>query len=237
VTATPRAGYAHQRRRPGVTGGLILAVALAGFFVAALESVVSRTGIEELDAPASRFVAAHQTAALISVAKVVTFLGSPGFTVGAAVVAIAVLIWRWRWLEAAVFLTVAVGGGDLSYVALKHLVHRHRPPGALVHLSTFSFPSGHTVGAATLYLGLAWIVSRREDSRPLRVVAWVGALLIVAAVGATRVVLGAHYASDVIGGFALGGFWVAAAAAVWGACELVRPRREAARVTIDTQTR
>jgi undecaprenyl-diphosphatase len=237
VTATPRAGYAHQRRRLGVTGGLILAVALAGFFVAALESVVSRTGIEELDAPASRFVAAHQTAALTSVAKVVTFLGSPGFTVGAAVVAIAVLIWRWRWLEAAVFLTVAVGGGDLSYVVLKHLVHRARPPGALVHLSTFSFPSGHTVGATTLYLGLAWIVSRRSTGRPARLTVWAGALLIAVAVGATRIVLGVHYASDVIGGFALGAFWVVAAAAVWGACELSRPRRSAARVTIDTQTR
>ncbi|MEA2534085.1 MAG: superfamily, partial [Actinomycetota bacterium] len=64
-----------------------------------------------------------------------------------------------------------------------------------------------------------------------------GALLIVVAVGATRIVLGVHYASDVIGGFALGAFWVVAAATVWGACELLRPRRTGGRVTIDTQTR
>jgi undecaprenyl-diphosphatase len=214
-----------------------MAIVLAGFFFAALESVVSRVGIEELDGPASRFVAAHQTAVLTSVAKAVTVLGGPGFTAGAAVVAMVVLIWRFHWPEAAVFLAVAVGGGDLSYVVLKHLVHRARPPGALVHLSTFSFPSGHTVGATTLYLGLAWIVSRRHAGRPVRLTVWAGALLIVAAVGATRVVLGVHYASDVIGGFALGGFWVVAAGTVWGACELLRPRRSAARVTIDTRTR
>jgi undecaprenyl-diphosphatase len=237
VNAAPRPGDPNQRLRLGVTGGLMLAVLLAGFFFAALESVVSRVGIEELDRPATRFVAAHQTAVLTSVAKAVTVLGSPGFTVAAAIVAVVVLIWRFHWLEAAVFLAVAVGGGDLSYVVLKHLVHRARPPGALVHLSTFSFPSGHTVGAATLYLGLAWIVSRREDSRPLRLAVWAGALVIVVAVGATRIMLGVHYASDVIGGFALGGFWVVAAATVWGACELSRPRRSAARVTIDTQTR
>jgi undecaprenyl-diphosphatase len=215
----------------------MLAVVLAGFFLAALESVVSGLGIEQLDAPASRFVAAERTAALTRVADFVTLLGSPGFTVAVAVVAVVVLIWRFHWVEAAVFLAIAVAGGDVSYVVLKHLVHRARPPDALVHLSTFSFPSGHAVGATTLFLGLAWIVSRRQRSRPVRLAAWTGALLVVFAVGATRVVLGVHYASDVIGGFTLGGFWVAAAATVWGACELSRPRRDAPRVTIDAQTR
>jgi undecaprenyl-diphosphatase len=235
VNTVPGPGDPHQGLRLGVTGGLMLAVVLAGFFFA-LESVVSRVGIEDLDGPASRFVAAHQAAVLTNVARAVTILGSPGFTVG-AVVAMVVLIWRFHWLEAAVFLAIAVGGGDLSYVVLKHLVHRARPPGALVHLSTFSFPSGHTVGATTLYLGLAWIVSRRHAGRLLHLAVWVGALLIVVSVGATRVVLGVHYASDVIGGFALGGFWVVAAATVWGACERSRPRSSGARVTIDTQTR
>jgi membrane-associated phospholipid phosphatase len=217
--------------------GLLLAVVLACFFLAALESVVSRLGIEQLDAPASRLVASERTAGLTTMAKAVTVLGSPGFTVAVAVVAMVVLIWRFHWPEAAVFLAIAVAGGDLSYVVLKHLVHRARPPGALVHLSTFSFPSGHAVGATTLYLGLAWIVSRRHASRPARLAAWSGALLTIVAVGATRILLGVHYASDVIGGFALGAFWVVAAATVWGACELLRPRRTGGRVTIDTQTR
>jgi membrane-associated phospholipid phosphatase len=215
----------------------MLAVVLAGCFAAVLESVVSRVGIEQLDAPAARFVATHQTAALTNVARVVTFLGSPGLTVAAAVVAMVVLIWRFHWLEAAVLLAIAVAGGDLSYFVLKQLVHRARPPDAMLHVSTFSFPSGHTVGATTLYLGLAWIVSRSQTTRPTRVAVWAGALLIVGAVGATRVVLGVHYASDVIGGFALGGLWVAAAATAWGASEWSRPRRGAARVTIDTRTR
>jgi undecaprenyl-diphosphatase len=224
-----------RRRRLGVTGGLLLAVVLAGFFVAALGSVVSGLGIQQLDAPASRFVVPYRTAGLVNLAKVVTALGSPGVTVAVAVAALVVLIWRFRRLEAAVFLAIAVAGGDLSYLVLKHLVHRARPPGALVHLSSFSFPSGHTVGAATLYFALAWIVSRRHPT--VRVAAWAGALVVVAAVGATRIELGAHYASDVIGGFALGGFWVATAATAWAACELSRPRGSAARVTIDTQTR
>jgi undecaprenyl-diphosphatase len=198
---------------------------------------VAGLGIEQLDAPASRFVVPYRTALLVNLARVVTALGSPGVTVAVAVAALVVLLWRFRRLEAAVFLAIAVAGGDLSYVVLKHVVHRARPPGALVHLSSFSFPSGHTVGAATLYLALAWIVSRRHPTRPLRVATWAGALLVVAAVGATRIELGAHYASDVIGGFALGGFWVAIAATAWAACERSRSRPSAARVTIDTETR
>jgi undecaprenyl-diphosphatase len=236
LTATP-GQRDPRRRRLGVSGGLTLAVVLAGFFVATLGSVVSGLGIEQLDAPASRFVVPYRTAVLIRVARVVTTLGSLWVMVPVAVVALAVLIWRFRWPEAAVFLAVAGTAGDLSCFALKHLVHRARPPGALVHLSSFSFPSGHTVGAATLYVALAWIVSRRHPTRPVRVAAWAGALLVVAAVGATRIELGAHYASDVIGGFALGAFWVATAATAWAACELSQPRGSAARVTIDTQTR
>jgi membrane-associated phospholipid phosphatase len=237
VNAAPEPGDPHQRLLLRVTGGLMLAVVLAGFFLAALESVVSRLGIEQLDAPVTRFVAPYQTAPLTSVAKVLTVLGSPGFTVAVAVLAMAVLIWRLRWLEAAVSLAVAVGGGDLSYFVLKHLVHRARPAGALVHLSTFSFPSGHVVGATALYLTLAWIVSRRGAGRPARLGAWGGALLVTAVVGVSRIVLGVHYASDVIGGFALGAFWAVGAATIWGACELSRPRRRAGRVTIDTETR
>jgi undecaprenyl-diphosphatase len=235
LNAAPGQNDTHRRRRLGVAGGLLLAVVLAGLLVAALGSVVSGLGIQQLDAPASRFVVPYRTAGLVNLAKVVTALGSPGVTVAVAVAALMVLIWRFRRLEAAVFLAIAVAGGDLSYLVLKHLVHRARPPGALVHLSSFSFPSGHTVGAATLYFALAWIVSRRHPT--VRVAAWAGALVVVAAVGATRIELGAHYASDVIGGFALGGFWVATAATAWAACELSRPRGSAARVTIDTQTR
>jgi membrane-associated phospholipid phosphatase len=217
---TTASDEATRRLRLGVTGGLMLAVVMAGLFVAALENVVSRMGIEQLDAPASRFMDAHRTAALTSIAKGVTLLGSPGVTVALAVVALAYLIWRLRWREAAAFLAISVGGGDLSYVILKLVVQRPRPAGALVHLSTYSFPSGHTVGAFTLFLGLAWIVSRRHVRPPVRVATWVAAVLITATVGASRIVLGAHYASDVIGGLALGAFWVVATATAWSAWEL-----------------
>ncbi|HYR64017.1 MAG TPA: hypothetical protein VET24_15475, partial [Actinomycetota bacterium] len=51
-----------RRLRMAITGGLMLAVVLAGFFAAAVDSVVSRLGLERLDAPVTRLVAAHRTA-------------------------------------------------------------------------------------------------------------------------------------------------------------------------------
>lgn len=211
---------AQRRLRLAVTGGLMLTVVLAGLFLAALESVVSRVGIEQLDAPVSRFVAAHRSPTLVTAARVLTNLGSPGVTIALAVVAVAVLFWRLRWLEAAAFLAISVAGGDLSYFVLKHVVRRARPPGALVHISSYSFPSGHAVGAFTLFLGLAWVLSRGPVRRPAKLAGWAMATAIVVVVGLTRIVLGVHYTSDVIGGFAVGALWVAGLATAWGAWQL-----------------
>ncbi|HKN50752.1 MAG TPA: phosphatase PAP2 family protein, partial [Actinomycetota bacterium] len=164
-------------------------------------------------------------------------LGSPWVTVPVAALVVAALIWRFRWLEAALFMAISSAGGDLSALGLKYVVRRVRPPGALVHLSSFSFPSGHVVGTLILCAGVAWVLSRHGASRHVRLAAWTGSLLLTIAVGVSRIELAVHYTSDVIGGFALGGFWLAAAATLWAARDLSKLRGSAAPVTIDTQTR
>jgi len=198
---------------------------------------VAGVGIERLDAPVSRFVATHRTVALTNVSRIVTDLGSPWVTVPVAALVVAALIWRFRWLEAALFMAISSAGGDLSALGLKYVVRRVRPPGALVHLSSFSFPSGHVVGTLILCAGVAWVLSRHGASRHVRLAAWTGSLLLTIAVGVSRIELAVHYTSDVIGGFALGGFWLAAAATLWAARDLSKLRGSAAPVTIDTQTR
>ena len=64
-----------------------------------------------------------------------------------------------------------------------------------------------------------------------------GSFLLTIAVGVSRIELAVHYTSDVIGGFAVAGFWLAAAATLWAARDLSKLRGGGARVTIDTQTR
>ena len=182
-------------------------------------------------------MAAHRTVALVDVSRFVTDIGSPWVTVPVAALVVAVLIWRFRWREAALFMAISSGGGDLSALGLKYVVHRVRPPGALVHLSSFSFPSGHVVGTLTLCAGVTWVLSQYGASRHVRLAAWTGSFLLTIAVGVSRIELAVHYTSDVIGGFALAGFWVAAAATLWAARDLSKLRGSAARLTIDPQTR
>jgi undecaprenyl-diphosphatase len=96
----------------------------------------------------------------------------------------------------------------------KLVVHRHRPslPHPIVHASGYSFPSGHAAAAASIYLPLAVLLlsSRRSAIRR----GTVGlALVVCVLVSMSRVVLGVHFPSDVIAGFALGAAFTCAG--VW----------------------
>ncbi len=116
-----------------------------------------------------------------------------------------------------------MGGGSLLNIFLKHIFHRQRPvlENPLVTLTSYGFPSGHTMGA-TLFYGLmalfavGWCVSWQS-----RVLAGniAGALILL--VGLSRIYLGAHYLSDVMGAMAAAIVWLAVC---WTAVETLRRR-------------
>ena len=81
------------------------------------------------------------------------------------------------------------------------------------HYSGGSFPSGHATQAVAIYGMLALVLSMRRPVR-VRVWLWAVAALIALVVGASRVYLGAHWMSDVLGGYALGATWLAIVVAV-----------------------
>jgi undecaprenyl-diphosphatase len=75
-----------------------------------------------------------------------------------------------------------------------------------------SFPSGHALYAASVFGGLAALLTARLKHRALRVAVWSGATALVLLVGLSRIYLGVHYPSDVLAGFAVGLIWVTAVA-------------------------
>ena len=77
---------------------------------------------------------------------------------------------------------------------------------------SFSFPSGHALFATCFFGGLAVLLSHRLRSRLLQVLIWIVALLLIVLIGASRVYLGVHYPTDVLGGFAVGIVWVVSVA-------------------------
>jgi len=136
------------------------------------------------------------------------------------------LLWR-RAARLAVFVVVAVGGSSLLNLGVKHAVARARPilDDAVAHANGLSFPSGHAQSAIVAYATLLlvfWPVLHGMARRA----AVAAAVVMVLAIGFSRVALGVHYVSDVLAGYVLGAAWVAACAAAFNAWrrELGRPR-------------
>ncbi|GAB6196991.1 phosphatase PAP2 family protein [Lysobacter xanthus] len=134
-------------------------------------------------------------------------VGYSGGVVPADIVLVAALAWR-RHPRSATFAAVALGGSALLNVAAKHVFGRARPALwlSIAPESTYSFPSGHAMGSATLACVLACLAWRTQWRVPVIVL---GALFVVG-VGASRVYLGVHYPSDVLAGWSAAVAWTLA---------------------------
>ncbi len=159
----------------------------------------------------------HGTPALTSVMLLVTNLhAQAALWVYAAIFAIYLARrhqWRWVWT---VLLVVPLG--LVMNAGFKLAVQRARPQfdGAAVHLTTYSFPSGHAAGATLLYGVLAAYAFTRTRDRRTRIAIAAGAAFMVVLVCLTRLYLGVHYLTDVVGGIAWASAWVALVTYVFG---------------------
>jgi undecaprenyl-diphosphatase len=193
-----------------LTIGLLVIVAAGWWFADIAEDMSRNAATHALDDNIKSWFAAHSTPALTTISRVVTFFGSVGFLSSASVVTGVVLAIR-RSFYRLLALALAAGGGALLNIALKHLFHRQRPvlENPLVTLSSYGFPSGHTMGATIFYGVLALIVTYWMRSWSRRVLAGWLAASVIALIGASRIYLGAHYFTDVIGAVAVGLAWLA----------------------------
>ncbi|HJU01763.1 MAG TPA: phosphatase PAP2 family protein, partial [Actinomycetes bacterium] len=216
------ARWLRRRIDPGAATGLALSVALGLIFLAALgfglvsDMVTSQTGLYRYDASAAAWGAEHATPTSTWVLGLITWLGAT-VTVLSVTAALGILEWvERRRLAVLAFLLMVVVGQNLIANTVKELVDRERPP--VPHLapsSGFSFPSGHTASAAATWAAVALVLGR---GRPLPVKAWLaaGAALVTVAVAASRVLLGVHWLTDVIGGAALGFGWFVVCSVAFG---------------------
>jgi undecaprenyl-diphosphatase len=118
----------------------------------------------------------------------------------------------------ALLYVVACISGELLMLVLKELVHHHRPidiSPKLTDAGWFSFPSGHAM-LAVIVFGLGALLLTSSSARAVRVVAMTAAALLVVLVSVSRVYLGAHWPSDVVGALLAGLGWTAALLAAWG---------------------
>jgi membrane-associated phospholipid phosphatase len=137
-----------------------------------------------------------------------THFGSSEFALTLTVLVVLLLAARRHW-HGALTLTVAVATTQAGVQVIKHLISRPRPGVGLIEAAGFSFPSAHAATSVALYLTVAFIAARACRGVTRIAIACTG-LLLVLAVGASRVYLGAHYPTDVVAGYLAGGIFVAA---------------------------
>jgi undecaprenyl-diphosphatase len=176
------------------------------------------------DAHAYALFQKQENPALTQAAKIISLFGSVAFLAVASVCAAIVFVWK-GWKDAVLGLALTMVGGSLLNIVLKQSFARQRPvfEKPLVELTTFAFPSGHTMGATLFYMFIAAIVAYAMKSKGVRVLAFSCAMSIVALIGATRIYLGAHFFTDVIGAIAAGLAWLAFC---WTAVETLRKWRK-----------
>ena len=134
-------------------------------------------------------------------------LGNHGL-IAIGIATLLILLFVRRFKEAATFFGVA-GGGLLLSLLLKNLIARPRPTiSPLAIERTFSFPSGHSMNSAIIYGLLAFGIWYFTRNRTLGAVAGIAAAALVLSIGFSRVYLGVHYPSDVLGGYLAGIWWL-----------------------------
>lgn len=124
-------------------------------------------------------------------------------------VTVTAFFWMAGMRRAAVYVALAVLGAAVVNTALKAAFDRPRPDlvphGSVVYHA--SFPSGHSMLAATVYLTLGMVASRFVPRRRLKVLLIGMAFLVTGFVGASRVYLGVHWPTDVVAGWVVGVAW------------------------------
>lgn len=136
-----------------------------------------------------------------------TALGGGVILTVTALATIGTLLLR-RARRTALAITLACLGGVTLNVGLKALVERPRPAvvPAFIEATTTSFPSGHSLLSATIYLSIAGLLTLHASRRTAAFAIGL-ALLLTALVGVSRIFLGVHYPSDVLGGWIIGTAW------------------------------
>lgn len=181
-------------------------VILGAFLKLTLE-VFQDARVTAFDDAVMSWVVSHRTATLNKIAVDITALGSGTLVALFSMTAFFVLIVV-RDERGALHLLLAMAGSTLMIAGLKGFLARPRPFGhRLVEAGGYSYPSGHAVSAAVLYVTLALVGSRHFKGPAYRHILITLAVAATVLVAASRVYLGVHYPTDVTSGSALGAGW------------------------------
>lgn len=193
--------------------GLVVLVVLGWAFGETVEAVIQSDDVAVLDSPVTRWLVARRTPWLTTVMHGVTNLASAWF-VALLLVVVTIVLRRGGHSWSVVLLpTLSAAGAAILVTTIKLLIARPRPTvGEVVAAAEgFAFPSGHSAQAVATYAVLAWLVAHLAATRTMRIAAWLTGAVIIVLIGLSRLYLGVHWLSDVIGGYIIGAAWAVVA--------------------------
>jgi undecaprenyl-diphosphatase len=222
----------HVRNVYAVVGIFILlgtAVALlATWIFVKLAGEVREGETQAFDVAVLRYIEQHHSPLLDNVMIDITFLGT-GLVVMMIVAVSGMFLWLTKHKHSALLLFVATAGGILLNGLLKAGFDRPRPQvfewGQ--HTVSSSFPSGHAMSAATVYMTVAYLAARLQRRHISRVLTLIAALIVIILIAISRLYLGVHYPTDVAAGVIIGIAWAALCMAMLEATLLYGRRRSA----------
>jgi undecaprenyl-diphosphatase len=160
------------------------------------------------DATIIHFVYVFRTQILSHIMLGISFFGNEIILVSSACLLLFLAL-RNHKKEMFLFLTL-VGMGGVLNLLLKFFIHRPRPNlMPLVHETSYSFPSGHSMNSFIFYATLAYLFYHFTKKKRLSIVLAIFAAILILLIGLSRIYLGAHYPSDVLAGYVAGAFWFA----------------------------
>ncbi|MEU2040278.1 phosphatase PAP2 family protein [Nocardia niwae] len=195
---------------PRIRNALGVLTALLVVCAAALTAgVVGDRGPGGVDRGIADWAVGHRIEALTPIAVVISVLGGTLAMTALATATCLALTWRRRWTSAALVAITGLGGGLLVRGG-KRLTDRDRPPveDHLISVSNQAYPSGHSMGSFVV-VGIVLVVALPSVHGPaLRACTAITAALFVLAVGLSRIYLGVHWTTDVLGGWCFGALWL-----------------------------
>lgn len=195
------------------TGLLLTLIVLAALYLLTLfsglaEDVLESQGIVHSDNVVNAALGPWRVEPFVSVFLKITDFGSTAAIVAVVLVATGFL-WPLRGSHVVLALLVSCVGAVSTTTIGKLLVARHRPEFTLdVTAPGWSFPSGHATVATAVYGFIAYAMTRALPGFRERFEVGFWAAILILLVGFSRIFLGVHYVTDVLGGFMVGAFWL-----------------------------
>lgn len=149
-----------------------------------------------------QFIISFQNDTLTNIMKVITSFANPLTIVSLCLASLLSLIWKYK---ASIYLIIVTIISTVFNFLTKNIVLRNRPDHLrLIEETGYSFPSGHAMGSIAFYGFIIFLLSKSKINKYLKIFLSIIIGLTIFLIGISRIYVGVHYPSDIIGGFLLG---------------------------------